>query len=317
MHNRTFERAGFTVGALGLGCMGMTHGYGPHSRDEATSIEVIRRALDRGVNFIDTADVYGPFTNEELVGQALAGHRDRAVLATKVGLRQTPEGVQRCGRPDYIKASCDASLQRLRVEVIDLYQLHRLDPQVPIEDSVGAMADLVRAGKVRAIGLSEAKVPDLERADRVHPIASVQSELSLWTRDHVGDVLPWCRSHGVAFIAYSPLGRGYLTGRFQQRSDFEPDDWRLSNPRFSETAMAENRTLVEVVRTVSLATGSTPAQTALAWVLACGPQVIPIPGTRSPHRLDENLAATGVRLSADEVALLDRLPAPLGARYAP
>ena len=297
--------------------MGMSWAYSQADSDDARSIAVIHRALERGATLIDTADVYGPYTNEALVGRALEGSwRSRAVVATKVGLVHADGGgfpIRPHARPDHVRRSCDASLARLGVDVIDLYQLHRVDPEVPLEETWGAMADLVAAGKVRALGLSEVSVEQIERAQRIHPVASVQSELSLWTRDFVDDVLPWCAANGVAFIAYSPLGRGFLTGRFATGGDFGEGDWRRMTPRFQDEALAANLRLVEAVRSVAARRGITPAQVALAWVLGRG--AIAIPGTRSEARLDENLAAADVRLSDDDLAALDRLPEVVGARY--
>jgi aryl-alcohol dehydrogenase-like predicted oxidoreductase len=317
MQARALGQSGIQVGAIGLGCMGMSWAYAQADSDDARSIAVIHRALERGATLIDTADVYGPYTNEALVGRALEGPwRQRAVVATKVGLVHADGGsfpIRPHGRPDHVRRSCDASLARLGVDVIDLYQLHRVDPEVPLEETWGAMADLVAAGKVRALGLSEVTVEQIERARRIHPVASVQSELSLWTRDFLGDVLPWCAANGVAFIAYSPLGRGFLTGRFASAGDLGEGDWRRTTPRFQDEALAANLRLVEAVRAVAARRGVTPAQVALAWVLARG--AIAIPGTRSEARLDENLAAADVRLSDEELAALDRLPDAVGARY--
>ena len=315
MDRRSLGGSGIDVGAIGLGCMGMSHGYDVGTGDDDTSVSVIHRALELGVTLLDTSDVYGPFTNETLVGQALRGHRDQAVVATKCGLVHAPGfSFSRNGSADYIRASCDASLQRLGVETIDLYQLHRVDPEIPIEETWGAFAGLVTAGKVRAIGLSEVTVDQLETCHEIHPVATVQSELSLWTREWMGDVLPWCRDHGVTFLTYSPLGRGFLTGALGSR-EFGDDDFRARLPRFAPEAMAANQSLVDAVAAVARRISATPAQVALAWLLAQGPQVIPIPGTKRVHRLEENAAAAAVRLSAADLDDLDALPAPTGDRY--
>jgi aryl-alcohol dehydrogenase-like predicted oxidoreductase len=315
---RPLGESGLEAGAIGLGCMGMSWGYDPSDRDDDRSIAVIHRALELGVTLIDTSDVYGPFTNEELVGRALAGHREQALLATKVGLvavdPSTPAVMRNDGSPEHVARAVEASLGRLGTDVIDLYQLHRVDPDVPVEETWGAMAELVAAGKVRALGMSEASVEQLEAAHAVHPVASVQSELSLWTRDRLDDVLPWCVEHGVAFIPFAPLGRGFLTGTVTTAT-FEAGDFRASNPRFAADAMAQNMAIVDGVRSVAERLDATPAQVAIAWTLAQGERVIPIPGTRKLHRLEENAGAAEVVLDAEALALLDGLPAPVGARY--
>jgi aryl-alcohol dehydrogenase-like predicted oxidoreductase len=324
MPTRVLGPGGPPVGAIGLGCMGMSWAYGEEGRDEAQSTAVIRRALDLGVTLIDTSDMYGPFTNEELVGRALQGRRNEAVLATKGGLvvgAQEPGGdahsaygIGRVGTPEHLRGAIDASLGRLQVDHVDLYQLHRVDPQVPLEESWGAMAEFVAAGKARALGLSEVSVEELERAQAIHPVASVQSELSLWTRDAIDDgVLAWCAAHGATFIPFSPLGRGFLTGAITAAS-FDDDDFRARNPRFTAEALQVNLAIVDVVRAVAARLDATPAQVALAWVLAQG-HVVPIPGTRRVARLEENAAAA--QLVLDEAALgeLDAIPAPAGARY--
>lgn len=317
MEKRTLGSNGPQVGAIGLGCMGMTWAYGSSGNDETESVRVIHRALDLGATLIDTSDVYGPFTNEELVGRALQGHRERAVLATKVGLVHDPQAwVRPHGTPDHVRSAVDESRKRLRVDVIDLYQLHRVDPNVPLEETWGAMADLVKAGKVRQLGLSEVSVDQIARAHAIHPVASVQSELSLWTRDHLLEVVPWCADHNIAFIAYSPLGRGFLTGRFQSRQDFDADDWRLTNPRFSDEALAANLRLVDTVKSVARRAGATPAQVALAWTLAQGDHVIPIPGTRKVSRLEENLGAASITFTTEDRAQLNGLTSAKGERYA-
>ncbi len=317
MRRTTLGDGGPEVGAIGLGCMGMTHAYDPTGRDDATSIEVIHRAVDLGVTLIDTADVYGPFTNESLVGRALAGRRDEVVLATKVGLVfDGPQGQLRGdGRPEHIRRSVDGSLRRLGVDHVDLYQLHRVDPQVPLEESWGAMAEAVAAGKARAVGLSEVGVEEIARAAAAHPVASVQSELSLWTRDALGEVVPYCDRHGIAFLPFSPLGRGFLTGRFTSAADLPDGDWRRGNPRFQDAAIRANQAIVERVRAVAERSGTTPARVALAWTRAQGRYVIPIPGTKTLRYLEDNAGAGDLTLSADDLAALDALPTALGARY--
>jgi aryl-alcohol dehydrogenase-like predicted oxidoreductase len=318
------------VGVIGLGCMGMTASYDLATpRDDATSIAVIHQALDLGMTLIDTADAYGPYTNEELVGRALAGgDRQRAVLATKVGLiMDTPAaaattvtgtaspGAGRNGRPEHVRASIDNSLRRLGTDHVDLYQLHRVDPAVPLEETWGAMAETVSAGKALRIGLSEVSAGEIRRAQAVHPVTSVQSELSLWTRDVLAEVLPYCEQQGIALIPFSPLGRGFLAGRFSSFDDVPQDDFRRHLPRFQQDALRANLAIVDQVRSVAERVGATPAQVALAWVLARGPSVIPIPGTKNPKYLVENAAATDVELDAADLAQLDALPAPEGTRY--
>lgn len=311
---RTLGTGGPAVGAVGLGCMGMSHAYGAAERDDDQSRAVLHRALDLGVTLIDTADVYGPFTNEQLVGTALAGRRDEAFLATKCGLVSGPEGMRRDGRPEHVRAALDASLRRLGTDRVDLWQLHRVDPEVPVEETWGAMAEQVAAGKALALGMSEVSVAELDRAAAVHPVAAVQSELSLWTRDPLPDVLAWCERHGAGFLPYSPLGRGFLTGRVAAGS-FDDDDFRAGLPRFTPEAMAANAALVDAVRAVAERIGATPGQVALAWVLAQGEHVVPIPGTKKLRYLEENAASATVELSATDLAELDALPAPVGARY--
>ncbi|MCX5095893.1 aldo/keto reductase [Streptomyces sp. NBC_00365] len=304
--------------------MGMSHGYDmAAARDEETPVSVIRQAIDLGMTLIDTADVYGPHTNETLVGRALAdGYRERAVLATKVGVTvrddvgapASPNYVPN-GRPEHIRRSIDASLRRLGTDHVDLYQLHRVDPEVPIEESWGALAETVAAGKARCIGLSEATVDDIKRAQAVHPVTSVQSELSLWTREWTQEVLPYCREQDIAFLPYSPLGRGFLTGRFASFDDLPENDFRRSLPRFQQDALRANFALVGRVRDIAERIGATPAQVALAWVMAQGEYVVPIPGTKTPRYLAENAGAVDVELSASDLAELDALPAPQGGRY--
>jgi aryl-alcohol dehydrogenase-like predicted oxidoreductase len=297
-----------SVSALGLGCMGMSEFYGPG--DEQESIATIHRALDLGVTLLDTADMYGPFINEELVGRAIKGRRAQVVIATKFGIVRDPEnkGIRGIdGKPAYVKAACDASLRRLGVEVIDLYQQHRVDPQTPIEETVGAMADLVRAGKVRAIGLSEVSAATLRRAHAVHPIASVQSEYSLWTRDPEDGVLDTCRELGVGFLAYSPLGRGFLTGQIKRFEDFAPDDYRRMSPRFQGENFERNLTLVTRLTELAQGKGCTPSQLALAWVLAQAPFIVPIPGTKRRKYLEENVGALGVSITAQDRARIEEV----------
>jgi aryl-alcohol dehydrogenase-like predicted oxidoreductase len=317
MPRRRLGASGFEVGAIGLGCMGMTWAYNTASRDDERSTAVIQRAIDLGETLIDTADVYGPFTNEEVVGRALAGRRDEVVLATKVGL--VVEDIEtltlaRDGRPEHVRDGIDASLRRLQTDHVELYQLHRVDEKVPVEETWGAMAEVVAAGKARAIGMSEATVEQLDRAHAIHPVASVQSELSVWTRDRLGDVLPWCREHDVAFIPFAPLGRGYLTGTITSAS-FDERDFRARNPRFTRAALQANLAIVERVRAVAERVGATPAQVALAWVLAQDELVVPIPGTTKVERVEENAGAAFVSLSASDLDELDAVPATVGDRY--
>jgi aryl-alcohol dehydrogenase-like predicted oxidoreductase len=298
--------------------MPMSWAYGASERDDDRSLQVVRRALDLGATLIDTADAYGPFTNEELVGRALEGRREEALLATKCGFVVDDVAtltMHRNGRPEHVRSSVDGSLRRLRTDWIDLYQLHRVDPDVPVEETWGAMAELVEAGKVRAIGMSEVTVEQLERAQAVHPVASVQSELSLWTRDALPEVLPWCEAYGAAFIPFAPLGRGYLTGAVTVGS-FGDGDFRASNPRFTDAALEQNRVIVDAVARVADSVGCTPAQVAIAWTLAQGPYVIPIPGTKRLSYLEENTAAAEVELSVDALEELDALPQPEQPRYA-
>jgi aryl-alcohol dehydrogenase-like predicted oxidoreductase len=327
MRTTTLGSTGPEVGVIGLGCMGMTFAYDPETRrDDATSVAVIHEALELGVTLIDTADVYGPFTNEELVGRALAGRRDQAVLATKVGLvvdagAAAPGPVAAFptitndGRPEHVRASIDASLRRLGTDHVDLYQLHRVDPGVPLEETWGAMAEVVAAGKARHLGLSEVTVEQVRRAQAVHPVTSVQSELSLWTRDPLAGVLPYCREQGIAFLPFSPLGRGFLAGRFASFDDLPAGDFRRRLPRFQQDALRANLAIAGRVRDVAERIGATPAQVALAWVTAQGRYVVPIPGTKTPKYLVDNAAAAELELSAATLAELDALPAPEGARY--
>jgi aryl-alcohol dehydrogenase-like predicted oxidoreductase len=313
---RRLGSSGREVGAVGLGCMGMTWAYNPADRDDARSIAAIHRAIEIGVTLIDTADMYGPYTNEELVAKALAGRRDAVTLATKCGLvvNEARTAIKRDGRPEHVRESIDASLRRLGTEHVDLYHLHRVDPKVPIEETWGAMAETVTSGKTGAIGLSDVGVSELERAHAIHPVASVESELSLWTRDALDAVLPWCAEHDAAFIPFSPLGRGFLTGSITTAA-FADGDIRALSPRFSSDAVAQNLAIVDRVREVGRRLNATPAQVALAWVLAQGDEVVPIPGTTRPERLDENASAAFVTLSPDDLAELDGIPAAVGARH--
>ncbi|HEX2445686.1 MAG TPA: aldo/keto reductase [Vicinamibacterales bacterium] len=307
MPRRRLGREGPSVSAVGLGCMGMSDFYG--TADDERSVATIHRALDRGINFLDTADAYGPFTNERLVGRAIRERRDEAVVATKFAYVRSDEGafVGIDGRPEYVRKACDASLQRLGVDAIDVYYQHRVDPATPIEETVGAMAELVKAGKVRHLGLSEAAPATIRRAHAVHPIAALQTEYSLWSRDPEKELLATCRELGIAFVAYSPLGRGFLTGRFRSPADLASTDWRRQNPRFQDENLRKNLAIVARVEELARAKGCTSAQLALAWLLSRGPDVIPIPGTTRAERVDENADAVQVSLPPDELASLDAL----------
>jgi aryl-alcohol dehydrogenase-like predicted oxidoreductase len=319
MQTRTLGPKGPTVSAIGLGCMGMSEFYGAH--DDAESLRVLHHALDEGLNFLDTADMYGSGANERLVGKAIRGRRDEVFLATKFGIVRDPNDSSNrriSGRPEYVRAACDASLQRLGVEHIDLYYQHRVDRDVPIEETVGAMADLVRAGQVRFLGLSEPSAQTIERAHAAHAITAVQSEYSLWTRDPEDGILQTCERLGIGFVPYSPLGRGFLTGAIKSPDDFEPGDFRHGNPRFQGENFAKNLALVDRVRELANARGCTPGQLALAWVLAQGEYIVPIPGTKRIKYLDENLGAVDVSLSGDDLAAIDEIfprDAAAGARY--
>ena len=302
MEQHSLGSQGLQASRLGLGCMGMSEFYGP--RDDRESFQVIDRALELGINFLDTADAYGPYTNEVLVGKAVAGRRDQFVVATKFGFVRNPADSQwrgLSGKPVYVQQACEASLKRLNIDTIDLYYLHRVDPDTPIEDTVGAMSRLVEQGKVRALGLSEVSVSTLQRAMQVHPISAVQTEYSLWSRDPEKDILPFCKEQGVAFVAYSPLGRGFLTGKIRSLDDLAPDDWRRNAPRFSPDNFTRNQALANIVVRMAARKGCTPAQLALSWVMAQGDHIFPIPGTKRLKYLEDNAGAADVRWTADEL----------------
>ena len=304
MKTRQLGRSGPQVSALGLGCMGFSEFYKSSAKDDAEAISVIHDALDRGLTFLDTADMYGPYTNEVLVGKAIAQRREKVFIATKFGIQRDPanpkvRGVS--GKPEYVRSSCEGSLKRLGVERIDLYYQHRIDRSTPIEDTVGAMAELVKAGKIGHIGLSEPSVDTLRKAHRVHPITAVQSEYSLWSRDPEDGVLQACRELGIGFVAYSPLGRGFLTGRFKSIEDLDASDYRRHSPRFEGENFTKNLQLVDKVKQIAEEKGCTPAQLALAWLLAQDSHIVPIPGTTSASRLEENLGAIDVVLSTADL----------------
>ncbi|TDQ48476.1 aldo/keto reductase [Actinorugispora endophytica] len=343
MRTRTFTPAGREVGAVGLGCMGMSWAYTESQRDDDRSVELIRTALDLGADFLDTADVYGDGHNEALVGRAVAGRREEVFLATKAGLvveDLATKSMRRDASPARLRRAVEASLRRLGTDVIDLYYLHRVDPAVPLEETWGAMAELVREGKVRHLGLSEVSVGEARRAHALHPVAAVQSELSLWTRTALGrtaetadarfgtpgtaggglegpggDVVAWCAANGAAFVPFAPLGRGFLTGAVTAETSFEEGDFRAANPRFAAGARTSNLRIVEVLRSVAERHGATPAQAALAWVLAQGDHVIPIPGTKRLEYLKENVASATFDLTEKDIAQLDGAPDPIGGRY--
>ena len=317
MQTRTLGLKGPTVSALGLGCMGMSEFYG--ARDDDESIATIHRALDLGVNFLDTSDVYGPHTNEVLVGRAIADRRDQVVLATKFGIVRDPDDPAARGQngtPGYVKQAAEASLERLGVDHIDLYYQHRVDPSTPIEETVGALAELVQEGKVRYIGLSEASPDTLRRANAVHQITALQTEYSLWSRAPEDEILPTCRELGIGFVAYSPLGRGFLTGAIQSVNDLDEDDYRRFSPRFQGENFQRNLDLVTTISELAADKAVTPAQLALAWVLSQGEDIVPIPGTKRRARLEENVGAVDVELSDDELReIADALPEASGERY--
>ncbi|HEX2204467.1 MAG TPA: aldo/keto reductase [Longimicrobium sp.] len=311
LETRALGSQGLVVSALGLGCMGMSEFYG--EGDEAESVATIHRALDLGCTFLDTSDMYGPFKNEELVGRAIRGRRDEVVLATKFGIVRGEDASFRgvSGRPEYVRSACDASLKRLGVDHVDLYYQHRVDPEVPIEETVGAMSRLVEAGKVRFLGLSEAAPATVRRAHGVHPISALQTEYSLWSRDPEDEILPALREMGIGFVAYSPLGRGFLTGRFRSVDDLPADDFRRSSPRFQGENFQRNLDLVARIEEIAREKGVTASQLALAWVLAQGGDIVPIPGTKRRSYLEENLAAARVELSAADLGRIDEV-APKG-----
>jgi aryl-alcohol dehydrogenase-like predicted oxidoreductase len=315
MIKRKLGNHGLEVSVIGLGCMGMSDFYGSHNDED--SINVIHHALDSGCNFLDTADMYGPFTNEVLVGKAIKGRRDEVVLATKFGVQRSEDGgfLGINGSPEYVKKACDASLERLGVDVIDLYYQHRVDSQIPVEETVGAMAELVKAGKVKYLGLSEASPDDIRKAHAVHPISALQTEYSLWTRFVEDEILAVVRELGIGFVPYSPLGRGFLTGKIKTLNDLEESDWRRSTGRFTQENLEQNLALVEKVESLAAKKEVLPAQLALAWVLAQGDDIAPIPGTRRIKYLDQNIAAADIKLSEEDIAYLNNIGTAVGDRY--
>ena len=310
MQRRKLGRQGLTVSELGLGCMGMSEFYGP--RDDTESIATLHRAVELGIDFFDTSDMYGPYHNEELVGRVLKPIRDRVIIATKFGIVRHPDGRREInGRPEYVRSACDASLKRLGIDHIDLYYQHRVDRTVPIEDTVGAMADLVKAGKVRYLGLSEASAKTIRRAAATHPISAVQSEYSLWSRDLENEVIPTLRELGIGLVAYSPLGRGFLSGEFKSPDDFPPNDFRRLNPRFKGENFKRNLAVVERVKEIAQKKHFTPSQLALAWALARGSDIVPIPGTKRRKYLEENAAAVEIQLTENDLRRIEEV-APKG-----